>query len=510
VSENGSNNAAVPLLRVATGIEGLDRVLGGGLPSDEICLLQGGAGTGKTTVALQFLLEGARAGERVLYITLSQTEEGLRRIARSHGWSLEGVDIHAISAADFAAQAAGEQTLFHTADVELGETMSAIRDAVTSLEPARVVFDSVAELRLLAGDPLRYQRQLLGLRQFFADRRCSMLLIEDSPAGSGNKDFQGLLGGLLVLEQSAPEYGNVRRRFRVLKMRGMSYHGGYHNFRIRTGGVEVYPRFTPNGDTGHDDWRTVESGVAELDALLGGGLEEGTACLVMGPTGTGKTALATLYAYAAAQRGERAAVFLFDERVATFYRRSEGLGMDLRPLVDRDLITVWEIDVGEISPGEFTQDVRRAVDENGAKVVLIDTLSGYFHAMPQEHQLVTQMHELMGYLSRRGVLSLLVVEQSGIIGADIGAPVDVSYMADTVLLLRHFEAFGNLRKAVSVVKKRYGPHETTIRELRFVPGSVQVGEPLEAFHGVLAGSPTFHGERRTLMDGGDSGNDEQS
>ena len=486
----------------------MDDILEGGLPGDELCLLQGDAGTGKTTVALQFLLEGVRVGERVLYVTLSQTEAGLRRIARSHGLSLAGVEIHELSAADFAAQAAAEQTLFPTADVELGETVDAVIAAVTRLDPARVVFDSVAELRLLAGDPLRYQRQLLGLRQFFTDRRCSVLLLEDGSPGSGDQKLQGLLGGLIVLEQLAPEYGNVRRRLRVVKLRGTSYHGGYHNFKIRTGGVEVYPRITPDVTAEHNDWRTLASGVTELDALLGGGLEEGTTCLVLGPSGTGKTTLATLYAYAAARRGERTAVFLFDERPETFYRRSEGLGMDVRPLVTEGRMRVRQIDTGELSPGEFAQDVRRAVDDEGARVVLIDSLSGYFHAMPQEDQLVTQMHELLVYLSQRGVLSLLIVGQSGIVGTDIMAPVDVSYMADTVLLLRHFEAFGTLRKAVSVVKKRYGPHETAIRELRFAPGGVAVGEPIEAFGGVLTGNPTFRGNREVLLDAADAGDDE--
>ena len=312
------------LERVATGTEGLDAVLGGGLPRGGLHLVRGGPGTGKTTTGLRFLLQGVEAGERVLYLTLSQTEAGLERIARSHGWSLAGVDVQELAAADLAGQAASEQTLFHPAEVELSETVKVFLGAVERLNPARVVFDSVTELRLLAGDSLRYRRQMLGLRQFFAGRRCTALLLEDT--GVGGDALGGLLDGLLELEQTAPEYGNVRRRLRLVKLRGTPYHGGYHNFEIRTGGLEVFPRLVPPSEDGRAEWETVTSGVTELDALLGGGLEEGTACLLMGPTGTGKTSVATLYAYAAARRGQRASVFLFDERPETFYRRSEGPG----------------------------------------------------------------------------------------------------------------------------------------------------------------------------------------
>ena len=492
------------LERVTTGTEGLDAVLGGGLPQGGLHLVRGGPGTGKTTAGLQFLLRGVEAGERVLYLTLSQTEAGLERIARSHGWTLAGIDVQELAAADLAGQAATEQTLFHPAEVELSETLEVFLGAVEQLDPARVVFDSVTELRLLVGDSLRYRRQLLGLRQFLTGRACTALLLEDT---ARSDELGGLLDGLLELEQTAPEYGNVRRRLRLIKLRGTPYHGGYHNFEIRTGGLEVFPRLAPPDEVRRAEWESVTSGVAELDTLLGGGLEEGTACLLMGPTGTGKTSVATLYVYAAAQRGQRASVFLFDERPETFYRRSEGLGMDLRPLVAQDLISVRQVDTGELSPGEFAQQVRRSVDEGGARVVLIDSLSGYFHAMPQEDQLVTQMHELLTYLGRRGVLSLLIVGQHGVVGTGILAPIDVSYMADAVLLLRHFEAFGTLRKALSVVKKRYGVHETTIRELRLTPGSVQVGEPIREFSGVLAGSPVFQGEGQMLL--GRTGGEEE-
>ena len=483
--------------RAATGTEGLDAVLGGGLMRDGLHLVRGGPGVGKTTLALQFLLQGVLEGERVLYLTLSQTEAGLRNIARSHGWDLAGVEVRELAAGDLGEQGVFEQTLFHSADVELGETLAAFLEAVEDLNPSRVVFDSTAELRLLAGDALRYRRQMLGLRQFFSDRGCTILMLEDMT--DRGDELSGLLDGLLELEQSAPEYGDVRRRLRVVKLRGGAFRGGHHNFAIRTGGLEVYPRLVTSGGGEYGERDTVTSGVAELDALLGGGLEEGTACLMMGPTGTGKSSVTTLYVHAAAGRGEEAAVFLFDERPETFYRRSAGLGMDMRPLEEAGVLSVVGVDTGELSPGEFAQRVRKTV-EGGARVVVIDSLTGYFHAMPQEEQLVTQMHELLIFLSRRGVLSLLVVGQHGVVGTDLMAPVDVSYMADTVLLLRHFEAAGSLRKAISVVKKRYGEHETAIRELRLRPGGIEVGEPVRAFSGVLSGSPTYEGDRRALLE----------
>ena len=492
--------------RVATGVAGLDAILDGGLPRHGLYLVRGGPGTGKTTLGLEFLLQGVREGERVLYLTLSQTEAGLSRIARSHGWSLEGVDVQELAVGDLAGQAAAEQTLFHSADIELGETVAAFLKAVERLSPARVVFDSVAELRLLAGDALRYRRQMLGLRQFFTSRDCTALLLEDM-TGDGD-ELSGLLDGIIALEQSAPEYGDVRRRLRVVKLRATAFHGGYHNFTIRTSGLAVYPRLEPTRTFEPADRGAVKSGVAELDALLCGGLDEGTACLVLGPTGTGKSVVTTLYAYAAAKRGENAAVFLFDERPETFYRRSEGLGMDVRSLETKGRISVVGVDTGELSPGEFAQHVRRSV-EDGAKVVVIDSLTGYFHAMPQEDQLITQMHELLTYLSQRGVLSLLIVSQHGVVGTHVMAPVDVSYMADTILLLRHFEAQGALRKAISVVKKRYGAHEATIRELRITGEGVSVGEPIRAFSGILAGSPTFQGNQKALLDdGGEEADDE--
>ena len=478
--------------KAATGITGLDAILAGGLPSGELHLVQGGSGTGKTTVGLQFLLEGAARGEKVLFITFAQTEATLRRIAASHGWSLDGVDVQELTGAQ-AVHDKAEQTLFHTADVELGETTDSIFASVERLQPDRIVFDSVTSLRLLAGDALRYRRQLLTVRQFFAKRPGTTLFLDSEGPDAALEDT---MYGVIRLERQAPEYGDVRRRLSIAKMRGMTFNGGYHNFRIRTGGLDVFPRIRPQEKADSTPAETMTSGVAGLDTLLSGGLEEGTACLIIGPTGTGKSSVSTLYAYEAAKQGKRAALFCFDERRETFLTRSEGLGMNMRELVAEGLISIKPVSTAELSPGEFSQLVRNAVEEGQAKVVLMDSLTGYFHAMPQEEALLAQMHDLLTFLSNSGVLSILIVSQHGLIGQGIQGPLDVSYMADTVILLRHFEAAGSVRKAISVIKKRTGPHETTIRELKLASGGIVVGEPIKDFSGVLSGMPTFQGQVR--------------
>ena len=478
--------------KAATGIKGLDAILAGGLPSGELHLVQGGTGTGKTTIGLQFLLEGVARGEKVLFITFAQTEATLRRIAASHGWPLDGMDIHELTGAR-AVHDKAEQTLFHTADVELGETTESIFASVERLQPDRVVFDSVTSLRLLAGDALRYRRQLLTVREFFTDRPGTVLFLDSEDPDAALEDT---MYGVIRLERQAPEYGDVRRRLSIAKMRGMAFNGGYHNFRIRTGGLNVFPRIRPQEKVDSVSAETMTSGVAGLDTLLGGGLEGGTACLIIGPTGTGKTSVSTLYAYEAAKQGKRAALFCFDERLETFLTRSEGLGMNLRGLVAEGLISIKPISTAELSPGEFSQLVRNSVEEGQAKVVLMDSLTGYFHSMPQEEALLAQMHDLLAFLSNSGVLSILIVSQHGLIGQGIQGPLDVSYMSDTVILLRHFEAAGAVRKAISVIKKRTGRHETTIRELKLAPGGIAVGEPIKDFSGVLSGMPTFQGQVR--------------
>ncbi|MDX3911131.1 MAG: gas vesicle protein GvpD [Sphingobium sp.] len=476
--------------KAPTGVKGLDEILEGGLPVGQMHLVQGGAGTGKTTLGLQFLAEGVRRGERALFITLAQTEAALRKIAQSYGLSFNGVDM--VELAGMGLKDAPEQTLFRTADVELEEATTAILDAIEQFAPDRIVLDSVAQLRLLADVPLRYQRQLLALRAAFSKGDATVLVI-DSTQDTGEQPLAELSHGVILLDRSVPDYGNVRRRLVVEKMRGMHFHGGNHNFRIQSSGLDVFPRLEPQDNPQPSKKVEIKSGVAGIDTMLGGGLNGGTACLVLGATGTGKSSLASLYIHAAAERGERAAIFLFDEQPETFLTRSEGLGMNLRGFVEQSLVTLKSISTAQLSPGEFSQMVRDAVDGGGANVVMMDSLTGYFHAMPQEDALASQMHDLLGFLSDRGVLSLLVVSQHGIVGDTIQGPLDVSYMSDTVILLRHFETGGMVRKAISVIKKRDGAHETTIREMRMGGGSIYVGEPIRDFTGVLSGRPVFRG-----------------
>jgi len=428
------------LTRAATGIAGLDEVLRGGLPQGEMHVIRGGPGTGKTTIGLQFLLEGSAKGEKVAFITLSQTERALRKIVASHGWALDGVDVREQSAMQPSGDGV-EQTLFHTADVELGETMDALLAEVERLDPDRLVLDSIGQIRHLADTRLRYNRQLLALRDYFAKRSTTVLILDSSE--EGEDALEDLTHGTIRLDRNVPEYGDVRRRIYIAKMRGMDFHGGIHNFRIRTGGLDVYPRLEPRADDGHGfGGDVVKSSAEELDALLGGGLEAGTACMLVGATGTGKTSVATLYAYAAAKRGQRAAIFSFDERPETFFKRSEGLGMDLRPLVEDGLIILRTVNTAELSPGECAQNLRDAVEQDDVKLVMIDSLTGYFHAMPQEEALLAQLHDLLAFLSERGVLTLLVVGQHGMLAEAVKAPLEVSYLADTVIVIRHFEATG--------------------------------------------------------------------
>jgi circadian clock protein KaiC len=482
--------------RAPTGIAGLDEILGGGLPRGEVYLVRGGSGTGKTTLGLQFLIDGAARGETVAFMTLSQTPEALRKIAASHGWSLDGVEIS--RPIDFGREdQAEEQTIFPTSLVELGETMSGMMEEIERIDPDRVVIDAISQIRQLADTELRYYRRLLALRDFLAARRATVVITDNAP--TVDMALNDLVFGELKLERNAPDYGDMRRSLHLEKMRGMAFHGGNHNFRIRTGGLDVFPRLEPGEKTPADETGPpVESGAEGLDALLGGGVEAGTACMIVGATGTGKTSVATLFAHSAARRGDRAAIFTFDEREETFLVRSKGLGMDLRPLIDAGRLSLRAVRTAELAPTEFTELVRRAVIDEGAKVVMIDSLTGYFHSMPQEEALITQMHDLLYFLGQLGVLSLLVVGQHGMIGERVSGPMEVSYLADTVILMRHFEAGGRVRKAMSVLKKRHGPHETTIRELLLAPGRISLGEPIQDFSGVLTGHPEYTGPASDL------------
>ncbi|HZT60302.1 MAG TPA: ATPase domain-containing protein [Pyrinomonadaceae bacterium] len=492
-------------LRLATGSAGLDRVLEGGFPANRLYLLEGDPGTGKTTLALQFLLEGARRKEPVLYVTLSETKEELTAVAHSHGWSLEGVNLHELVPPEESLKAEAQYTIFHPSEVELGETTRAVIEEVERIQPRRVVFDSLSEMRLLARDPLRYRRQILALKQFFAGRKTTVLLLDDRTSTDADLQVQSIAHGVLMLEQLELDYGAERRRLRVSKLRGSRFRGGFHDFTIRTGGVEVFPRLVAADRRAEFKQESVASEVAELDALLGGGLDRGTATLVLGPAGCGKSSLAAHFAAAAAARGERAAAFIFDEGVNTYLNRAAGLGTDLRKEVEAGRLTLQQVDPAELSPGEFAHAVCEAV-EGGARLVILDSLNGYLQAMPDERFLTAQMHELLTFLNQQGVVTLLVMAQHGFMGS-MSSPVDVSYLADTVVLLRYFEAAGAIRRAISVVKKRTGRHEDTIREMRLSASrGVEVGEPLTAFRGVLTGVPVLvggAGKKGALLGGDD-------
>ena len=485
----------------ATGIPGLDDVLGGGLTPNRLYLVEGNPGSGKTTLALQYLFEGRRRGEPSLYVTLSETRAELADVARSHGWSLDGLDVVELVASEADLELDNQNTMFQPADVELGETTRAVLAEVERVKPRRVVIDSLSEVRLLAQSSLRYRRQILALKQYFTGRACTVLLLDDNTSEATDLHLQSIAHGVVSLEHQAPGYGCERRRLRVAKLRGQKYRGGFHDFNIATGGLDVFPRLVAAEHVSTGDRAVLTGDVPELDRLLGGGIDPGTSVLLVGPAGSGKSSVAINYARAAAARGGRAAVFAFDERAETLFHRSAGLGMDLAPVIAAGTLTVHPVDPAALSPGEFAACVRRAAEgadgHPPATVVVVDSLNGYLQAMPEERFLTTQMHELLTYLGHRGVVTFLVLAQHGMIG-HMQTPIDTTYLADTVILFRYFEAQGAVRQAVSVVKKRSGNHERTIREL-WLNGGIRVGPPLSAFHGVLTGTPTVRGGGETLM-----------
>jgi circadian clock protein KaiC len=481
-----------------TGVAGLDDVLGGGLTANRLYLVEGVPGSGKTTLALQFLLEGVRAGEPVLYITLSETEDELRAVAQSHGWSLDGVTIRELVPSEDNLHPDDQYTMFHPSEVELSETTRLILADVERIKPARLVFDSLSELRLLAGNALRYRRQILALKQFFSGRNCTVVLLDDMTSASHDLQVQSIAHGVARLEQLHPEFGAERRRLIVLKYRGVRFRGGYHDFVIRRGGLEVYPRLVASEHRPPPRADKCGSGIAEVDTLLGGGIERGTSTLIVGAAGTGKSSLAAQFVAAAAKRGQHAAVFIFDESVNTLLTRAAGLGIDLaRPLEDRT-ITIQQVDPAELSPGELSHAIRRSVEIGGASVIVLDSLNGFLNAMPGERFLIIHLHELLTYLGQAGVATILVGAHQGLIGSQIVAPVDVSYLADAVILMRYFETQGEVRQAISVVKKRGGTHERTIREFSLSSAGIGVGEPLRQFRGVLTGVPILEGPPLSL------------
>lgn len=491
--------------RVPLGVSGLDYVLGGGIPRSRFYLIHGRPGTGKTTLALHFLLEGRRSGETGLYVTLSETKDELHDVARSHGWSLDGIGLYELESIEHKLQPEEQYTVFHPAEVELGETTERICQEVERLKPTRVVFDSLSEMRLMARDPLRYRRQILALKQFFVGRDCTVLLLDDQTEDGQDVQLQTMSHGVIILEKLPVEYGAARRRLSISKMRGVEFLDGYHDFTIRPGALTVYPRLVAAATrhSGRHQQGEVSSGVEGLDALLGGGVYRGTSVLVTGPAGSGKSSVVSRYLYAAAQRGEKSAAFIFEEGLDTFMARAASLDMDLRPHVDAGLITVQQVDPAELTPGEFTDRVRECA-ERGASIISIDSLNGYLHAMPSEQFLLVQMHELLTYLNARGAVTFLTLAQHGLVGG-LHAPLEFSYVADAVVMLRYFESGGQVRKAISVLKQRRGRHEDAIREFRMSSSGITIGDPLHEFQGILTGVPVYRGESGALLNNTNDG-----
>src|SRR3954467_11409207 len=483
---------------ISTGNPGLDDILGGGFDADRVYLIEGRPGTGKTTLALQFLLEGVRLGERCLYVTLSESERELRVVVTRHGWTLAGIDVFELVPPDASLDPDQELTLFHPAEMELSETTKNILDRVIALNPKRVVFDSLSEMRLLSQNSLRYRRQILALKNFFAGRRCTVMLLDDLSSAEHDLQLHSIANGVITLEQLSLDYGAERRRLRVVKMRGMKYRGGYHDFTIETGGLAIYPRLVAAEHHKAFLGEVTSTGSAELDSLLGGGIERGTSLLLIGGAGIGKSSIALTYAMAAARRGEKVGVFAFDEGLGTVFARATGLGMPLQTAIESGQICVQQIDPAEMSPGEFAHLVRLSVQNDGVRVVIIDSLNGYMNAMPEERFLILQMHELLSTLNQLGVITILVLAQHGLMGP-MQTPLDISYLSDAVLMLRYFEAEGRVRRAISVVKKRSGAHEDAIREFRLTADGVKVGPPLTQFQGILSGVPNYRGGAIPLL-----------
>jgi circadian clock protein KaiC len=474
---------------LSTGVPGLDDVLSGGLTSDRLYLVEGEPGTGKTTLALQFLNEGRRCGESTLYITLAETAVELRSVAQSHGWNMDGIHIEEIVPDEKALDPDQQYTIFHPSEIELGNTTQRILAAIDRCKPRRVVLDSLSELQLLAESPLRYRRQVLALKQYLTSRSCTTIFLDDRTALSTDLQVRSVAHAVLTLELADQAYGAERRRLRVVKYRGIAFRGGAHDYKILYGGLHVYPRLVAADSRRIAVRRQLSSGLPELDVLMGGGLEEGTSTLISGPSGTGKSSLAAQFIHAAAQRGEASAMFLFEEARNNLLNRCTSLGMDLNSAIDGGLLTIQQIDPAELSPGEFTHAVMQAV-ERGVRVVVIDSLNGYLNAVPDERFLTIYLHELLTYLGQRGVVSILVGVQSGVLGAMTSA-VDASYLADNVVMLRYFEAVGEVRQAISVFKKRGSAHERTIRSFHLARDGIRVGPVLKDFHGILTGVPTF-------------------
>lgn len=486
--------------KAKTGIWGLDNILSGGFTRGHIFLVEGAPGTGKTTVALQFLIEGAKAGEKGLYITLSETDSELRDGATSHGWNLsKSIEVFELLPPESLLDEDQQQSLLYSSDLELGETTKQIFEAVERCRPSRVVLDSLSEIRLLAQSSLRYRRQILAIKHYFAKFNTTVMMLDDLTAEVADKTVHSVAHGVLRLEELAPSYGAERRRARIVKYRGVKFRGGHHDVTITKGGVNVFPRLVASEFRSSQARITKSSGIGELDQLLGGGVESGSSTLILGPAGTGKSLLAIVNVVAAVKRGEKAAMFIFDEELGLLFDRMIGLGIDLAAMEASGHLFLEQVDAAELSPGEFAHRVRKQIDEHEIRTVVIDSLNGYQASMPEENSLILHMHELLQYLNRRGVATFMTVAQHGLVG-DMKAPVDVTYLADTVVLLRYFEAMGSVRRAISVIKKRTGSHEATIREYRIDKRGLTIGEPLSSFQGVLTGVPVYGGKTELMAE----------
>ena len=484
---------------LSTGVAGLDTILGGGLTSDRLFLIEGEPGTGKTTLALQFLQEGVRRGESVIYITLAETRVELESVAQSHGWSMDGIHVEDIIPSENILHPDQQFTIFHPSEIEMGLTTQRILDTIEKYKPSRVVLDSLSELQLLAESPLRYRRQVLALKQYLAGKGCTTLFLDDRTALSGDLQVRSVAHGVITLELINQSYGSERRRVRVVKYRGIAFRGGSHDYKIVTGGLVVYPRLVAAQTRTQGDHKQLSSGLPKLDALTGGGLNEGTSTLISGPPGTGKSSLCSQYVYAATQRGEKAAMFLFEEASGNLLIRTAGLGIDLKSAIDKGLLTIQQIDPAELSPGEFMHAVV-AAQRDGARIIVIDSLNGYLKAMPDERFLATHLHELLTYLGQHGVATIIVGGHPSRGSPGTGS-VDASYVADSIIMLRYFEARGKVRQAISVFKKRVGPHERAIRLFSMGSDGLHVGDVLADFHGILTGAPSFDDEQIHLLFG---------
>lgn len=491
--------AKQPETRLKTGIAGLDDILHGGLPASHLYLIEGNPGSGKTTFGLQFLLAGVAAGEHALYVTLAESQAELEQSAASHGFDLSGIEIFEVNPPELSSTSLEQYTVFHPSEVELADVMNSILERVSKAKATRIVIDSMSELRMLARDPLRYRRQIMTLKQFFMGQHTTVLLLDDRSGEGTDTQLQSIAHGVLRMETMEREFGVIRRQFEVRKLRASAFREGFHDYVIRAGGLQFFPRMVVTEHSQQDgDTALLPSGIAELDGLVGGGLSRASSTLLLGPAGIGKSTLAAVYMVSAAARGERSVIFAFDEVPNSILVRCRGLGIPLDEYIEKGLIDVVAMDPAAVSPGEFVARIRAEVEENTCRIVAIDSLNGLFHAMREEHAMAVQLHDLIAYLNQCGVASFMILAQYGVIGSHMTVPVDISYLADNVMLFRYFEAQGAVKQAISVMKRRSGPHERTIRELLMGENRIQIGMPLYEFEGVLTGTPRYVGSKPLL------------